>query len=311
MTDGPILKISNLSHRYAKEWALKQINMDAPPSGILGLLGANGAGKSTLMNIMCGVLFQTQGKVIIDGLDVRRYPLEAKRRIGFLPQQAPVHLELTVDEYLTYCAHLRLMEPAGIAAALEAVKSKCGLSHFSRRIIQNLSGGYRQRVGIAQAIIHDPNVVVLDEPTNGLDPNQIQSVRQLIADIAESRFVILSSHILSEVVAVCSNIVMIDKGEIVFSGTMNEFNELTPPSSLLVTFNRPPKEDALASIAAVTTVEKMAGGRFRLSFVGGRSVSEELVALSVREGWALSELQFERDSLERTFAKLSVERVEH
>ncbi len=309
MTNSSILKVNNLSHRYAKDWVLKGINLDASRSGILGLLGANGAGKSTLMNIMCGILFQSQGDVIIDGLDIRQHSLEARRRIGFLPQHAPLHLELTVDEYLRYCAHLRLMEPASIPAALEAVKDRCGLGHFSRRTIRNLSGGYRQRVGIAQSIIHDPNVVVMDEPTNGLDPNQIQLVRQLIADIAKDRFVVFSSHILSEVVAICSNIVMMDKGEIVFSGSMNEFNEHTPPSSLLVIFSSPPVEKELLSIETVTSVEKLADGRFRLGFCGGKAVSEELVALSVGQGWGLSEIQFERTSLEKTFAQLSVGRT--
>ncbi|HEY0175862.1 MAG TPA: ABC transporter ATP-binding protein, partial [Pedobacter sp.] len=168
-----IVKIEHLSHKYSSSWAIRDINMEISQSGIVGLLGSNGAGKSTTMNILCGALNQTEGKVLINGVDIREEPEIAKRDIGFLPQTAPLYLELTVDEYLIYCAELRLIPKDKIKAALDDAKERCGITHFSKRLIGNLSGGYRQRVGIAQAIIHRPKLVVLDEPTNGLDPNQI------------------------------------------------------------------------------------------------------------------------------------------
>src|SRR5690606_19092934 len=145
------------------------------------------AGKSTTMNILCGVINQTSGDVFIDGINVRENPVQAKKLIGFLPQKAPLHLELTVDEYLTHCAHMRLVPNHRIKESVNFVKEKCGISHFSKRVLSNLSGGYQQRVGIAQAIIHSPKLVVLDEPTNGLDPNQILEVRKLIKEIARER----------------------------------------------------------------------------------------------------------------------------
>ncbi len=185
-----ILKIRNLSHRYTKTWAIKDINIEITKSGILGLLGSNGAGKSTTMNIMCGVLKQKEGEVYINGIDLKKHPEEAKKQIGFLPQTPPLHMDLTVDEYLLHCADIRLMDKKTIPSALAVAKDRCGISHFSKRLIRNLSGGYRQRVGIAQAIIHTPKLVVLDEPTNGLDPNQILEVRSLIKDIAKERSVI-------------------------------------------------------------------------------------------------------------------------
>src|ERR1700759_334332 len=238
----PIVRIEHLSHKYSSNWAIRDINMVINQTGIVGLLGSNGAGKSTTMNILCGVLNQTEGDVYIDGIDLRKRPEEAKLQIGFLPQAAPLYLDLTVDEYLINCAYLRSMTKEKIPVALEEAKARCGIAHFSKRLIRNLSGGYRQRVGIAQAIIHKPKLVVLDEPTNGLDPNQIVEVRSLIKEIAADRVVIFSSHILSEVQLLCKDIKMIDNGKIVFSDTMDAFNNYMEPHSMLLFMDNPPDE---------------------------------------------------------------------
>jgi len=204
-----IVKIEHLSHKYSSSWAIRDINIEINQSGIVGLLGSNGAGKSTTMNILCGALNQTEGNVFINGIDTREEPERAKMEIGFLPQTPPLYMDLTVDEYLIYCADLRLMEKAKIKPALDDAKERCGITHFSNRLIRNLSGGYRQRVGIAQAIIHRPRLVVLDEPTNGLDPNQIIEVRSLIKEIAVDRAVIFSSHVLTELQVLCKEIKII------------------------------------------------------------------------------------------------------
>src|SRR5580692_8149965 len=234
------LKIERLSHRYSSSWAIRDINIEISRAGITGLLGSNGAGKSTTMNILCGVLNQTEGQVFIDGINMRKDPEAAKKLLGFLPQTPPLYMDLTVDEYLTFCALLRLMEKRKVKAALGEAKERCGITHFGKRLIKNLSGGYRQRVGIAQAIIHRPRLVVLDEPTNGLDPNQIVEVRALIKEIAADRTVIFSSHILSEVQILCNDITMIDEGKIVFADTMDAFNNYVEPHSVLVQMNNPP-----------------------------------------------------------------------
>lgn len=194
-----ILKTENLSHKYTSTWAIRDINIEISQTGIIGLLGSNGAGKSTTMNIICGALNQTEGRVFINDIELRKYPEEAKKEIGFLPQNPPLYTDLTIDEYLTYSAELRLMDKSKIKPALEEAKERCGIAHFSSRLIKNLSGGYRQRVGIAQAIIHKPKLVVMDEPTNGLDPNQLIEARKLIREIAQEHTVLLSSHILSEI----------------------------------------------------------------------------------------------------------------
>jgi len=304
-----IVKLENLSHRYSQQWAVKNISFEINRKGILGLLGSNGAGKSTTMNILCGVLSQTEGKVSIEGIDIRENPEEAKKRIGFLPQQAPLHLEQTVDEYLTFCAHIRLIPTSQIKAAVQAVKERCGVAHFSKRLIGNLSGGYRQRVGIAQAIIHKPLLVVLDEPTNGLDPNQILEVRQLIKEIAAERAVIFSSHILAEVQATCHDIIMIEGGEVVFKDTMQSFNNYIAPDSLITYLGNPPSLQVLNEIPGITTVEQIDEHTFRMHFNNATEITEKIVEMSVAEEWRLKEINLEKSSLDAIFAQLSNKRA--
>jgi ABC-2 type transport system ATP-binding protein len=301
-----IVSIENLSHRYQKNWAIKDINFEIEEVGVVGLLGSNGAGKSTTMNILCGVLSQTQGKVLIDGIDLRMQPEAAKRKLGFLPQNAPLHLDLTVDEYLIYCAYIRDIPKSAISRSVEAAKEKCGISSYGKRIIQNLSGGYRQRVGIAQAIIHHPKLVVLDEPTNGLDPNQILEVRKLIKEIALERAVIFSTHMLSEVQATCKDIKMIDNGKMVFADTMEAFNNYILPDSMLVTMRNAPGVGILAAIPGITAVEEITdGSTFRLRFSASASISSEIIKLSVQHSWELEEITLEKSSLDEIFAQLS------
>ena len=235
-----IVKVENLSHKYSSQWAIKDIDFRINRNGVIGLLGSNGAGKSTLMNIMCGALDQTVGSVYINGEDLMRNPVEAKKHIGFLPQKAPLHIDLTVDEYLIHCARLRLMKEADIEDAIDIAKTKCGIMHFSDRLLRNLSGGYQQRVGIAQAIVHDPQFVVLDEPTNGLDPNQIIEIRHLIKQIAKDRAVLVSTHILSEVEAICDYIRMIENGIMVFEGTIKDFNNQIETRTVFAELKQPP-----------------------------------------------------------------------
>jgi ABC-2 type transport system ATP-binding protein len=301
----PIVKIEHLSHKYTSAWAIRDINLEIYQKGIVGLLGSNGAGKSTTMNILCGVLNQTEGNVYIDGIDIRQRPEEAKKLLGFLPQTAPLHLELTVEEYLTYCAFIRNVEKYKVKQAVKEVMEKCGVAHFSKRVLRNLSGGYKQRVGIAQAIIHQPKLVVLDEPTNGLDPNQVLEVRKLIKEIAEERAVIFSSHILSEVQAICKDIKMIESGHMVFSDTMNAFNNYIMPETILVSMDNPPPEEELASIPGITGVELLNDGSIRLRFKASAEISKQIVIMSVQRGWELKEITLEKSSLDEVFAQLS------
>jgi ABC-2 type transport system ATP-binding protein len=303
--NNPILKIERLSHRYSSSWAIRDINIEISRAGITGLLGSNGAGKSTTMNILCGVLNQTEGQVFIDGINMRKDPEAAKKLLGFLPQTPPLYMDLTVDEYLTFCALLRLMEKRKVKSALGEAKERCGITHFGKRLIKNLSGGYRQRVGIAQAIIHRPRLVVLDEPTNGLDPNQIVEVRALIKEIAAERTVIFSSHILSEVQILCNDIIMIDAGKIVFANTMEAFSNYVEPHSVLVQMNNLPASGELLKIEGVTKVEFLNERQARLFFNGDQDVTERIIEESVRKGWRLREIGLDKSSIDEIFAQLS------
>ncbi|MEO9020963.1 MAG: ABC transporter ATP-binding protein [Ginsengibacter sp.] len=303
--NNSIVKVKDLSHRYSVQWAIRDINLEFANKGIYGLLGANGAGKSTIMNIMCGVLKQSQGTVFIKGIDLRENPVAAKKHLGFLPQKPPLQMDLTVEEFLIHCANLRLMKSSEVDAAVKEVMGKCQISHFAKRLIRNLSGGYQQRVGIAQAIIHKPDFVVLDEPTNGLDPNQILEMRTLIKGIAEEHTVLLSTHILQEVQMLCDNIWMIDEGKMVFSGTMEEFDNYIMPSTLVVSLMAPPTVEELQSIPGVLRVEDLGATKFRLQFSDAQEVIERVVETSVSHNWRLVEIAVEKNSLETIFSELT------
>lgn len=305
-----ILKIDNLSHRYSGNWAIRDINLEISKTGVVGLLGSNGAGKSTTMNIMCGVLSQVEGTVLINGTDMRSNPLEAKKNIGFLPQNPPLYTDFTIDEYLHYCAQLRLIEKSKMKAAIDEVKNRCGIAHFSSRLIRNLSGGYRQRVGIAQAIIHKPKLVVLDEPTNGLDPNQILEVRKLIREIAIEHTVLFSSHILTEIQLLCRDIVMIDGGRIVFSDSMEAFNNYAKSNSVLVRMDNPPAESELLKIRGIESVEFLADKQLRIHFSDGDTdITEKITAASMQNGWKLREISMDKGVLDEVFKQLSTQSV--
>lgn len=301
----PIVTVENLSHRYSVQWAVRDINFEIPKNGIYGLLGSNGAGKSTIMNIMCGVLKQTEGNIFIQGINTRENPVEAKKHIGFLPQKPPLHMDLTVEEYLVHCANLRRIPSPEVHKAVKNVMGKCGISHFQKRLLRNLSGGYQQRVGIAQAIIHDPDFVVLDEPTNGLDPNQIMEIRHLIKEIAENRTIVLSTHILPEVQATCDHIQMIEEGKLVFAGTVDEFDNYIIPSTLFATLLEMPPAEELMTIPGIINVEEIGGANYRLKFSDAHEVIERVVETSVAKGWRLNEIRMEKSSLDKIFAELS------
>ena len=303
--ENSIVRVEHLSHRYSVQWAIRDINFEISGNGVVGLLGSNGAGKSTTMNIICGVLNQTEGNVFINGINLREDPVEAKRYIGFFPQQPPLYTDLTVEEYLKHSAFLRLMPAEEVGKAVDRALDRCAITHFRDRLIKNLSGGYQQRVGIAQAIVHNPKFVVLDEPTNGLDPNQIVEIRELIREIAVDRTVILSTHILSEVQATCDYIRMIEEGQVVFSGTVDEFDNYIVPNTLFVSLIAAPPAEMIGEIPGVVAVEELGGSKFRIQFSDALEATERLVEASVTKGWRLVEIRQEKSSLDEIFAELS------
>ncbi|MEQ2975088.1 ABC transporter ATP-binding protein [Butyricimonas faecihominis] len=302
---NPIVKVEHLYHRYATQWAVEDICFEIDHSGVVGLLGSNGAGKSTTMNIICGVLKQTQGEVYVNGVNTLQDPIQARKQIGFLPQKAPLYPDLTVDEYLRFCAEMRLMEPKRIRKAVDEAEELCGVTHFKSRLLRNLSGGYQQRVGIAQAILHNPKFVVLDEPTNGLDPNQILEVRHLIRSISEERTVLLSTHILQEIQAISDTILMIEHGKRVFYGSMDDFNNYVEPHSIVVSMAKHLVISELNEIKGVNRVDMISERQFRLWYNGKEDTLKKVVEESVKRNWELVEIHAEKSSLEEIFAKLS------
>lgn len=209
-----MIEIQHLSRRYGSVQALRDVNLKVNKGSILGLLGQNGAGKTTLLNILTGYLAPTEGRVLVDGNDPLLEPEEAKRHLGYLPENPPLYDEMTVREYLMFAAEIKGVERKAIRSHVEEVMELTSLSPMSKRLIGHLSKGYRQRTGMAQALCGDPDVLVLDEPTVGLDPKQITEIRSLIRSLGKGRTIVFSSHILSEVQQLCDHVVILDRGEV-------------------------------------------------------------------------------------------------
>ncbi|MDR1067498.1 MAG: ABC transporter ATP-binding protein [Clostridiales bacterium] len=216
-----MIEVSDLRKRYGRGVAVDGVSFHAKPGEILGFLGPNGAGKTTTMNMLTGYIAPTDGEIIINGFNMLESPLKARSQIGYLPDTPPLYDDMSVDEYLTFAARLKKVSGKDGRASVELVKRKTFIEDVSKRIIKNLSKGYRQRVGVAQAMLGDPKAIIFDEPTVGLDPQQIIEMRSLIKELGKKRAVILSSHILSEVSAVCDRVIIMNKGKIVASGTTN------------------------------------------------------------------------------------------
>jgi ABC-2 type transport system ATP-binding protein len=301
----PILKVENLSHKYASSWAIREINFEINDTGVVGLLGSNGAGKSTTMNIICGTLLQTEGNVSINGLNIKDDPIAYKKQIGFLPQQAPLYMDFTVQEYLEYAAQLRLMEKRHIKSAVEEVLEKTSITQMRSRLIKNLSGGYRQRVGIAQSIINKPKVVILDEPTNGLDPNQIIEARKLIKEIAQDRAVLLSSHVLSEINLLAKEIIMIESGQVVFSDTLDAFNNILQPNTMVARMLHMPAPEELMAMEDVQKVALLPDNKCRIWFLPNDDLAERIVRKSAEKNWRLTSIHTESSGMDDVFKQLS------
>ena len=232
LTEKPAIEIKNLIKSYGTKNALDNVSFSVKKGEVMGFLGPNGAGKSTTMNIICGYLAAGSGSVLVDGINAADNPTEVKRRIGYLPEQPPLYMDMTVLEYLVFVFELKGVK-AKRDAHLRKIMEKVRIYDVRGRLIRNLSKGYKQRVGLAQALIGDPDVLILDEPTVGLDPRQIMEIRDVICELGRERTVILSTHILQEVMAVCDSYTIINKGRIAASGKMDEFSGVASDSCRL------------------------------------------------------------------------------
>ena len=306
-----MIKIEHLVKNYGPNCAVDDISFEVKKGEIVGFLGPNGAGKSTTMNILTGYLSMTSGSVSIAGLDVLDNPLEAKKHIGYLPEQPPLYTDMTVEEYLSFMYDLKkvkLNKVSHINEVCEITK----ITDVKGRIIGNLSKGYRQRVGIAQALLGNPPVLILDEPTVGLDPKQIIEIRTLIKNLGKKHTVILSSHILPEVQAVCERILVINKGKLVADGTADRLaHDLSSEHKLIARIEAPEKElvmalKALARVIDVVCYGEKEPGVFEVSIEAtpGSDIRRDLFAMLTRRGWPILSLRNTDLTLEEVFIQL-------
>lgn len=310
MNDDVLIQAKNLQRFYGTHCAVNKVSFEVKRGEVLGFLGPNGAGKSTTMQMLTGNLAPSSGQITINGIDILDQPKAAKLSLGFLPEQPPLYRELTVDEYLLYCARLNRIDKKQLSRSVAQSKERCGLTEVGKRLIGNLSKGYQQRVGIAQAIIHSPDVVILDEPTVGLDPIQIREIRQLIRELGKEHSVIISTHILPEVQATCDRVQIINKGELVLSDSIEGLSRRMESSSLLLGLRSPPSINKLQSIAGVETAEQLENGQIRIQHSPNENPAEQLATQAVNEGWGLYALMPEHRSLEDVFVDITCTETE-
>lgn len=300
-----LINVDDVSRLFGNHRALSNISFTLQRGEVLGFLGPNGAGKSTTMRIICGVLAPTSGRVTIAGYDILEDAVRAKSHLGFLPEHPPLYTDQTVDEYLRYCALLRHIPRARLASAMDNAKQRCGLGAVGRRLIGNLSKGYQQRTGIAQAIIHAPPVIILDEPTIGLDPIQIIEIRGLIRELGEDHSVILSSHILTEIQTICRRVIIINEGRLVLDQDLHSLRGDTGFENFSIALENPPLPEDLERLEAVAHVDVIDRQRFRVSCQAGGHAARMVAEAAAAAGWGPYELVPEQDSLEQTFIRLT------
>ena len=305
MSKDILVQVEHISRYYGPNAAVSQVSFELQRGEVLGFLGPNGAGKSTSMQMITGNLAPSAGRIRICGIDLLDQPKAAKAEIGYLPEQPPLYRDFTVDEFLIFCARINGIRRDKISAAVQRAKERCGLTEVSQRLINNLSKGYQQRVGIAQAIIHSPAVVVLDEPTVGLDPIQIREIRSLIRELSNEHGVILSTHILPEVQMTCDRVQIINKGKLVFSDQIENLDQRMQSCSLLLGLHQPPEVSELSKISGVTKVEVLEDNIFRISHSTENSPAETIAEQAVKNSWGLFELSPERKTLEQIFVDIT------
>jgi len=308
-----MIEVKNLTKSYGPVLAVDNISFKVEAGEIVGFLGPNGAGKSTTLRILTCYQPATRGTARVAGFDVFTQSMEVRGCISYLPEGNPLYPEMRVREYLNFRGKLRGMDRSEREAGIKRVSDRCWLGDFIDRPIGQLSKGMRQRVGLADALLHDPDVVVLDEPTVGLDPNQIRETRRLITDLAKRHTIILSSHILPEVEAVCERMIIIAGGRIRASGSISQIRDRIKGASRLIAEIRGPKQEIESAISSLNGVRRVEGravdgwNRLHIDGVEGQDVREEISSLCARKNWGLRELRLEVGSLEEFFTQITAE----
>ncbi len=303
-----MIEVESLSKTFVDQPVVDDVSFFVPEGQVLGFLGPNGAGKTTTMRMITAFLPPTRGRVVVDGVDVDQDPVEVRKRIGYLPETAPLYPEMRVEEYLRFRADIEGVPRSQLAANMDYVLDRCMIGDVRRQVIGTLSKGYRQRVGLAGALIHRPPVLLLDEPTVGLDPNQIIKIRELIRELGRDHTVILSTHILPEVEEVCERVLIIDHGRIVADGAPDELRARlvgNPAFRIRIAGAGAEAADALAGLPGVSGVQTVETGLYRVEHGADADPREAAFRLAVERGWVLTELTPERASLEDVFVRLT------
>ena len=296
-----LISVNNLTRRYGNFCAVNNISFELAAGDILGFLGPNGAGKSSTMQMLTGNLAPTLGEISINGVDLLDNPKAAKASLGYLPENPPLYKEMTVTEYLQFCGRLHNFKKPALTSACDSAIERCGLGNVRRKLIGNLSKGYQQRVGIAQAILHSPAVIILDEPTVGLDPIQILEIRDLIKSLGQSQGIILCTHILPEVQAVCNRVQIINQGDIVYSASMDDMlGEQSTKFEITLTENV--GVERLSSHHAFKSIEMIDSHSFTTE---SDLAADKLSEYIVQQGWGLTRFAQHQASLEQIFIDLT------
>jgi ABC-2 type transport system ATP-binding protein len=301
--------IRNLTKQFGSQKAVHNISFTLREGEIVGFLGPNGAGKSTTMKICTGYLPPTAGEVTVSGFDVVENPMQVKRITGYLPEHNPLYLDLFVHEYLLFVGKLYGLRGSILKKRVAEIIGLCGLTPEQNKRIEALSKGYRQRVGLAQALIHDPQVLILDEPTSGLDPNQLAEIRKLIKDISVNKTVLFSTHIMQEVQALCDRVIVINKGELVADDCLDDLlKRSSSMTSVLVEFEGFTDVERLGQLPGVNEVQVVSASVFRLVTSGGTDIRAEVFRFAADNQLSLVGLKQEEHSLEHIFRTLTTEK---
>jgi ABC-2 type transport system ATP-binding protein len=300
------LIVQNLTKVYEQQAAVNDISFTVEPGEIVGFLGPNGAGKSTTMKIATTYLPPSSGRVIVGGFDVVAAPMSVKKITGYLPEHNPLYLDLYIHEYLSFVGKLYGLGGLVLKKRVSEIVELCGLTKEQNKKIESLSKGYRQRVGLAQALIHDPAVLILDEPTSGLDPNQLVEIRKLIKEISTNKTVIFSTHIMQEVQALCERVVVINKGEIVANDRLeNILSAKRNNHVVIVEFESPIEQDDLEKLPGVSEIFPLTANRYRILTKADTDIRPEIFRLAADKKLSLIELKQEENSLENIFRELT------
>jgi ABC-2 type transport system ATP-binding protein len=306
-----MLEVKDLNKKFGEVHAVKNLSFEVKKGEILGFLGPNGAGKTTTMRIITCFIPATSGTVKVGGLDTIEYDLEVRKKIGYLPESTPLYNDMLVNEYLKFTGEIRGLRGGKLSSRIDDMFQVCGLTKMATRQIGHLSKGYRQRVGLAQAMLHDPQLLILDEPTSGLDPNQIIEIRQLIKNMGKEKTVIYCSHILSEVAATCNHILIINQGMIVAAGTADELTAKMNKENrylLRLKADKASVESKLKSIEGINRVQAVQSGEWVDAVViaqDNQDIGEKIYKCVFENGWSLAELKRESASLEDVFTQLT------